>query len=179
MDAPPTRLAAVLQFVNTRGTADEPDVLGGAAPARAWLDAMMRPSVPVDDASLTRLRELREALHLTLQVHNDLCDHRTAAAALAPLCVASNLGLIVGRGSALEVTGTGDGLDGFVNDALAVVAIAAIDGTWLRLKACAEPSCGRAFWDGTRNQAQRFCSTARCANRARQRAFRERRRQLS
>lgn len=172
----PSRLELVERFVNTGAGVDRLDRLAEPDAAREWLDAVLRTGVPVDAGSLHRLRELREALALTLLAHNGLADTGDAEAALLPLCEASSLGLIVGRGARPQVTGVGDGLDGFVNDILAAVAISAIDGSWERLKACAEPDCRSAYWDRTRNRSQRYCSAATCANRARQRAFRMRQR---
>lgn len=172
----PARLGLVEQFVNTHGGRHGIDLLAAASTAREWLDAALRPGVPTDAAARKRLVELREALRLTLLAHNDLADPDAAAAALGPVCEGSSLSLIVGPAAAPQVTGSGSGLDGLVNDMLAAVAIAAVDGSWVRLKACAETDCRTAFWDHTRNGSQRFCSVAGCANRARQRAFRARQR---
>ena len=41
------------------------------------------------------------------------------------------------------------------------------DGTWGRLKACAEDGCRWAFYDASRNQSGRWCSMAVCGNRPR------------
>ncbi len=45
-----------------------------------------------------------------------------------------------------------------------------------RLRACADPRCGRFFLDTSKNRSRRWCSMARCGNRAKVRRHYERRR---
>ncbi|GAA2392648.1 CGNR zinc finger domain-containing protein [Dactylosporangium salmoneum] len=47
-------------------------------------------------------------------------------------------------------------------------------GTFARLKLCANPSCGRAFYDHGRNAAGRWCDMATCGNRAKVAGYRSR-----
>jgi predicted RNA-binding Zn ribbon-like protein len=48
--------------------------------------------------------------------------------------------------------------------------------TWARLKACRDPLCRTAFYDGSRNGSGVWCSMSACGAAAKQRAFVERRR---
>lgn len=176
VDVGVARLDAVRAFVNTHGRAGHPDLLDDPVLARAWLDGALRADVDADPATLARLRDLREALRLTLLAHNGLADPEAAAAALTPICEGSTLALTVGLGAVPEVTGAGEGVEGFVNDVLAAVAIASIDGSWRREKACADPGCRAGFRDATKNGSARFCSSGGCGNRSRQRAYRARHR---
>ena len=59
---------------------------------------------------------------------------------------------------------------------LAAVFEADAAGTWRRLRACANPACGWAFYDRSRNGSSRWCDMAICGNRAKQRALQVRRR---
>lgn len=172
--APRGTLELVLSLVNTHAHGERPDVLDDAALARAWLDGALRADVPVDRRTRQRLRELREALRLTLLAHAGLARAEEAAAALTPVCERSTLTVTIGPAGAPEVTGTGTGTDALVNDVLAAVAVASIDGSWSRMKACADPGCRSAFLDATKNGSTRYCATGGCASRARQRAFRAR-----
>jgi predicted RNA-binding Zn ribbon-like protein len=47
-------------------------------------------------------------------------------------------------------------------------------GSWRRLKLCANPDCGRAFYDSSRNRSARWCSMATSGNRMKGRAYRRR-----
>lgn len=52
----------------------------------------------------------------------------------------------------------------------------AISGEWQRLKQCPDHSCGWVFWDATRSRTRRWCTMRVCGNRAKTRAYTERRR---
>jgi len=41
----------------------------------------------------------------------------------------------------------------------------ALDGTWARLKVCAEDACMWAFYDRSKNRSGNWCSMAVCGNR--------------
>lgn len=172
--SPPGRLAPVLAFVNTHARHGRVDELADQAGAAAWLHAAGHTDIALDEGSLDRLRQLREALRTTLLAHVGLVDAEAAAAALAPVCEGATLEVVIGAGASPQVAGAGRGLDGLVNELLAAVAVAAIDGSWPRAKACVSTDCRSAFWDSTKNRAGRFCSSSGCANRARQRDFRAR-----
>jgi predicted RNA-binding Zn ribbon-like protein len=58
---------------------------------------------------------------------------------------------------------------------LAIVSGAIADGSWERLKACREHSCEWAFYDHTKNRSGAWCTMDVCGNRAKARAYRERR----
>ena len=71
------------------------------------------------------------------------------------------------------------GLDGALARLLAIIDNASCDGTWERLKVCAEQTCRYAFYDHSRNRSGSWCSMAVCGNRAKARSYRERRRTAS
>lgn len=169
----PGALELVQRFVNTRVGDD--DVLVDAERTAWWVAGAGFGEVAVDAGTLAQLRELRAAMLLTLLTHGGEASVEDAARALSPICEQSTLTVVVGAAGP-QVAGAGSGIAGLVNTLLAHMAVAAIDGTWQRLKACAEPTCRSAFWDATRNGSGRYCSSAGCGNRARQRDFRQRRR---
>ena len=113
---------------------------------------------------LAPVRELREALRGVLLSHN---GGDIDADALASL-----------RGS-VSVTFEADGTprlsgDDVVGRVLAIVAVAAADGTWERLKACPAEDCHSAFYDFSRNHSRTWCTMSSCGNRAKARAYRAR-----
>ena len=48
------------------------------------------------------------------------------------------------------------------------------DGTWSRLKLCANPDCDWAFYDRSRNRQGAWCTMEVCGNRLKNRRFRAR-----
>ena len=175
----PGELEHVQAFVNTidlEGGADEltrPDELAG------WLtqrDPAPAGLVATDD-DLEHAIALREALRAVLQAHNggtgfvDGVPMRELNAAAAR----SNVRL------QFDKTGTGtlepeaDGVDGALGRLLAIADRSAAEGTWVRLKACRDETCAWAFYDHTKNRSGAWCDMAVCGNRAKARAYRERR----
>ena len=67
-------------------------------------------------------------------------------------------------------------LDGALGLIGTLAAIAQLDGSWLRLKACPGEDCGWAFYDHSRNQASTWCSMSVCGSRAKARDYRRRQR---
>ena len=59
---------------------------------------------------------------------------------------------------------------------LATVHAASADGTWERLKECANPGCRWVFYDTSRNRSGRWCAMGECGDVMKARAYRERRR---
>ena len=117
---------------------------------------------------------MREGLRAVLFTHNDgerdddaiaRLERAAGAAALrASFPLEGDPGLVPARG----------GVNGALARLLAIVAAASADGSWRRLKACADPTCRWAFYDHSRNRSGRWCSMATCGNQHKARNFRER-----
>jgi predicted RNA-binding Zn ribbon-like protein len=58
---------------------------------------------------------------------------------------------------------------------VAIAYDAMVAGTWSRLKACHADDCQWAFYDHSKNRSGTWCSMRVCGNRAKVRAYRERR----
>jgi predicted RNA-binding Zn ribbon-like protein len=152
----PMPLLRVQAFLNTIDVEDEADVLAEPAAARDWLiDAgMVAPGGEVTDADLEPAREVRDCLR-TLLAKDQGAPERAAEdlAALRRLAAEHSIRLTVGAGGALAIgraraDNVGDGLF----DLLLIIRGAQEDGTWSRLKMCANPDCQWVFYDRSRNQ---------------------------
>lgn len=66
------------------------------------------------------------------------------------------------------------GVIGAIGTILVIMATAAVDGTWVRLKVCSAEDCRWMFYDRSRNRSGTWCQMAECGNRAKVRAFRSR-----
>jgi predicted RNA-binding Zn ribbon-like protein len=175
----PGRLELVREFVNTRDVEEGTDALGSEAELAAWLDARdLAPpgSARLGDADRDRLGEVRETLRSLLLANNagapppplalEKLNHESSEAAI---------GLRFEPAGASLVT-TCDGVDAVIARLLAIVHESMNDGTWSRLKACPADDCLWAFYDHSRNRSGTWCSMEECGNRAKARAYRERRR---
>jgi predicted RNA-binding Zn ribbon-like protein len=175
----PMPLLLVQAFVNTRDLEDQSDRLSDTAGARAWfVDAgMLGPDVPLAPADLELAHAVRESIRGLLET---AVGGPQSDANLAPLRELANTHrprLTVGDGGALELenprhANLGDGLF----DLLLIIRRAQQDGSWSRLKTCANPDCRWAFYDRSRNQQGNWCDMALCGNRLKNRQLRARRR---
>jgi predicted RNA-binding Zn ribbon-like protein len=118
------------------------------------------------DHELERARELREALRLVALANNGRALDSTAVARVN--AAADRLTLRLDDAGGLHVTAGGDGLDEIV----ATVFGAMLDGTWARLKACR--NCHWSFYDYSPNRSATWCSMQLCGNRTKTRAYRRR-----
>ena len=78
-----------------------------------------------------------------------------------------------GRSARLEPVRAG--VDGAIGRLLAIFERSQCDGTRERMKGCPDLECGWAFYDWSKNRSATWCDMAVCGNRAKARAYRERR----
>jgi len=75
----------------------------------------------------------------------------------------------------VEDPGRSDVADGLFR-LLLIMRVAQEDGTWSRLRVCANDECRWAFYDRSRNQQGNWCDMAVCGNRLKNRQLRARKR---
>jgi predicted RNA-binding Zn ribbon-like protein len=148
-----------------------------AAALAAWLRArgLIRAGDVVDGEAFVAARELRAVLRelaLANTVGEAPSEERRAAidAALGTFPLVVRVGAH-GPGVAPAGSGATRGLAAIV----AGVAAAQAAGTWERLKACRQDTCGWLFYDVSRNRSSSWCSMQICGGREKSRAFRRRR----
>jgi predicted RNA-binding Zn ribbon-like protein len=99
---------------------------------------------------------------------------------LAPLRELADRGrarlLVSDQGELSLESSTTDDLRDALSGLALIIYSAQRDGTWKRLKACANPECRWIFYDRSRNQQGTWCEMAVCGNRLKNREFRARRR---
>lgn len=199
----PGRLEVVRSFVNTldleRGV-DEIDTVQGLA---GWIGARFsaefsgvppRPDVPLalTEADRRAAVELREALRYTIAGTGatavvPLGPSAPGVAAPAPAAlerlnrVAARLPVHLRFADAAtpQFVPERAGIDAVLAGLLGVVAVAALDGTWGRLKMCPAEDCRWVFYDHARNRTGVWCQMAECGNRRKVREHRLRRRATS
>jgi predicted RNA-binding Zn ribbon-like protein len=174
-------LLRVQAFLNTVDFEDDTDLLAEPAAARDWLiDAgLLAPGAQVTDADLQLAREVRDGLRCLLGSDDGDISGREAEDldALRRLAAEHSVRLTLSEGGAFglecaRVDNLGDGLF----DMLLIIRGAQADGTWSRLRICANPDCEWVFYDRSRNQQGNWCDMAVCGNRLKNRELRARRR---
>ena len=173
----PDGLSLVIDYVNTRDREAGGDDIGSPRELGKWLHG--HGLLDSREASELGEGELRRALLL----REELREHMFANNAQQQSADWGALDRIVRRGR-LQVRFTDDGeallepaaggFDGALARLLVPVALAARDGNWRRVKACAADTCQWAFYDRSRNRSGRWCEMAVCGNRTKVRTYRAR-----
>ena len=173
----PEPLDLVQDFVNTEIPDFNRDDIGTPRALEEWLAqrGLTAPGDAVDGDVFVAARALRAALRelaLANTLGEPLADGRRAeidsVLEAFPLVVRAGSD---GPGFAPAGTGARRGLATL----LAVVAAARAGGTWERLKACRQETCGWLFYDVSRNRSSSWCSMQVCGSREKSKAYRSRR----
>jgi predicted RNA-binding Zn ribbon-like protein len=170
----PMPLLLVQGFLNTLDLEEGTDLLAAPDQARSWLleAGLLGGGATVDADELEFAREVREAIRSLVEpdTKNELAPLRKLAGGYAARLTVGGDGVV--RLENARTEGLGDGLF----ELLLIVHRAQHDGSWTRLKVCANPECQWAFFDRSRNQQGSWCSMAVCGNRLKNRELRARRR---
>ena len=172
----PAPLRLVQDFVNTEVPDFDQDDIATPAALTGWLAArgLAKASDEVDAALFVDARALRSALR-DLALANTLGTapggrrRKEIDAALH----AFPLVLRLSEGS-LRLVPAADGARGGLAAIVAVVAEARAAGSWERVKACRQETCGWVFYDGSRNHSSSWCSMQVCGGRAKASSYRRR-----
>jgi predicted RNA-binding Zn ribbon-like protein len=176
----PGRLELVRQFINTVDILPGEDQFVDLDALAAWLrkHGLLARRERLGTGDLDRAVAVREGLRDLLEAHAGV--NRPPAASLRALNTLLSGGLLR---VAFEPDGTpalarssGSPLDGALAELLAIIVAAAGDGSWARLKVCADDGCRWAFYDRSKNHSRSWCNMAVCGNRAKAREYRRRQR---
>lgn len=171
------QLDLVSSFLNTRDPESRHDELDTTEEVRHWLvrNRLLPPDAVIDRSDRQQLVEVRQAIHELVASNGRPTMDRRAVAVLNEAARRIRLGVRLHPDDGYRLMAEGVGIDRPIGDLLIRVMSAMADGTWARLKVCANEDCGRAFHDDSRNRSGRWCSMATCGNRMKGRAYRRRR----
>ncbi len=155
----PGSLSLVQSFANTARAGG--DLLSAREEAATWLRAagLLPADSGVTGSEHAALLRLRDSLREVLAAHADGRQDADAAARLTKALADGRLVLTVDPASTVNLASAARAS---YPNIVAVVAVAiaesAAAGTWLRLKTCAVPGCGQAFYDGSASSAADRCA---------------------
>jgi predicted RNA-binding Zn ribbon-like protein len=176
--AAPGSLELVQRFLNLHEHGPEGEEL---PPTTEMVETFLRdrglldPGTAFDQTDLDDALELRRALHAA--VRRTAGEEMPAADAEAIDRAADRAGLRPRLGDDRpELAPARGGVPGALGRIVGLAFLAQLDGSWDELKECAGQDCTAVFYDRSKNHSGRWCSMATCGNRAKVRAWRERRR---
>jgi predicted RNA-binding Zn ribbon-like protein len=181
-DRPPAPgdLWLVQAFVNSRWDLERDlvDQFGNSEGLATWLVErdLITAGTPVSEAGLRRALDARDGLQALLFANNGAELDLEAVERLEGAVRGSGVFVQLHADSPPDFVPTRRDLDGALALIGTIAAIAQLDGSWIRLKACRGEDCGWAFYDHSRNQAGSWCSMSVCGSRAKARDYRHRKR---
>ena len=173
-DPAPGSLQLVQDFINTRELLPDREEFSDLAALRRWLreHRLIGQRDRLAEGDVQRAIAVREALRGVLSSDRPAArDVRTLNAATA----AAQLRVDFDATAKPTLQPAGSGLDRALGRLFSIIECASYEGRWSRMKICAADDCEWAFYDHTKNRSGAWCSMAVCGNRAKSRAFRERR----
>lgn len=175
----PGRLETVRQFINTVDIEAGTDEIESVAGLRRWLTGahLLRPAARVGRDDVAAARDLREALRVAAAANHD--GGPLPADVLATLNQAAEharLAVSITADRRWHLRSRAGGVTGALGTIVVLLTDAMTDGSWSRLKVCMNDTCRWAFFDASRAGTGRWCSMRVCGNRAKQEAWRARRR---
>ena len=175
----PGPLARIQALVNTIELPAGTDRLAHPDDAIPWLVAngLLAAGASPTEAELDLVRKVREALRALLIRHSGgpapQADHLAVLKALTDTSTAK---VDLAPDGQVELSAAGENVGERLLELLLVMRDAQRDGTWARLKACANDECTWAFYDRSRNHGGTWCDMSSCGNMLKNREFRARRR---
>ena len=182
-DAVPAELALVYDFANTldertfhpHRPGDRRDLIDTPAALRAWLEARGFSPGAIGPADVERAHALRAAIRAAVAGSLDPKARPGARATFREVAGRFPLEVGLDDDGRPELRPTGSGVDAALGAILAQAVRAAAGDGWARLKTCSADDCRWVFYDASRPRTGRWCSMTSCGNRAKTRAYRERR----
>ena len=173
----PEPLGLVQRFVNTRNLMRSYDLLESPEQTRKWLEESgYGPVGSIGETELARLRELREGLRDILLSHNLGTSPKIKETSSRLTDLVGNTAPGIGFDSLGRplLSSPSTGTERVVEDLLIAAVGAGYEGTWQRLKACANEECRWIFYDASKNRSGSWCVMEICGSRAKMRSYRER-----
>lgn len=172
----PAPLDLVQDFVNTEIPDWNRDDVATPGALHAWFlgRGLAAERDVVDGDLFVAARALRSALR-ELALANTLGRSPSRRRRAEIEAALARFPLVLRVGAEGPVVGpAGSGIARGLATVVAVVAAARHDGSWERLKACRQDTCGWLFYDGSRNRSSSWCSMRICGGREKSRAYRRR-----
>jgi predicted RNA-binding Zn ribbon-like protein len=175
--AAPDELDHIRQFVNTLDLESLEDKLAEPDAAAAWLTGrgLLGEGESLTPADVRQAHSMREALRKLLLAHNGAPLDSAAVDTVNNAAKSAELVVQFDEHGEAALVPVRPGIDGALGRLIAIAYRAMSEGTWERLKACPEDRCEWAFYDWSKNRSATWCDMATCGNRAKARAYRERR----
>jgi predicted RNA-binding Zn ribbon-like protein len=130
----------------------------------------------IDEKAHRKTLEFREAVR-ALALANGATELDPAAiTTLNRLGAEASLSVLLRSDGHADLHAVGEGLHQTFGHLFSIMYTAMVDGSFLRLKACANDTCQWLFYDQSKNRSKKWCEMQICGNVINARAYRQRHR---
>jgi predicted RNA-binding Zn ribbon-like protein len=170
-------LALVQDYVNTTKLLYGQERLAGPELLRRWLTdhRLLEYGDAVTAHDLPAAIDLRESLRALMLANTTGSPGAGAIAVFNRTLERADLRIHLSADAKPAIEPCASGLPKGLGVIAATALLAMIDGSWPRLKACANPDCQWSFYDRSPSGSGTWCEMAVCGSRAKMRAYRRRR----
>ena len=178
-EAPPHDLELLRSFVNTSDPETQTDQLDTPERLRQWLveRSLLAVDATVDDQDHRKTLQLREAVRALALANGAKELDPAAITTLNRLGAEASLSVLVRSDGHADLHAVGEGLHQTFGYLFSIMYTAMVDGSFLRLKGCANDTCQWLFYDQSKNRSKKWCEMQTCGNAINARAYRRRHRQ--
>jgi predicted RNA-binding Zn ribbon-like protein len=177
----PGDLEMLRSFVNTSDPDTHTDQLDTPERLHDWLveRSLLAVDATIDDEAHRQTLDFREAVR-ALALANGATELDPAAiTTLNRLGAEASLAVLMRSDGHAELHAVGEGLHQTFGHLFSIMYTAMVDGSFLRLKGCANDTCQWLFYDQSKNRSKKWCEMQTCGNAINARAYRQRHRHES
>jgi predicted RNA-binding Zn ribbon-like protein len=166
----------VRDFLNTVSMRRGTDDLSDPGSYRRWLTGTGREAPAISRRGLRRALAIRDGLRAVVDTHS-----KPVGLSMMPVRARAGIEQLPLRldlsddGSIALAPATPEFEDTVLAELLCVVAEAAVNGTWQRVKLCQNPTCRWAFYDASPARSAVWCTMRVCGAQQKAAAYRRRR----
>jgi predicted RNA-binding Zn ribbon-like protein len=163
--------------MNTVDVLTHKDILTTPEATVTWLTArgLLEAGGHITNEEFQRALALRTALRALARSHAGATINADVIATLNQIAARAVLLIQFAADDVVSLLPAAHGVDEALARLLAIVALAARDGSWQRLKACANKECQWVFYDASKNHSGAWCTMKMCGGQSKARAYRARR----
>lgn len=179
MSEPTARdLETLRSFVNTAEPDAHTDEVDTPDRLYDWLveRSLLAVDATIDEKAHREALEFREAIRALALANGARELDPSAIVTLNRIAAGAELSVVLDSDGRAELHGVGRGLDQTLGQLLSILYTAMVDGSFLRLKGCADDTCKWLFYDRSKNRSKKWCEMEACGNVNNARAYRQRNR---
>lgn len=174
----PGDLELLRSFVNTTDPDEGTDEIDTPERLSEWLTdrSLLDEATRADEEAHGRALEFREAIRALGMANGGADLDPGVVATLNRLADSVSLSVRLKPDGDTELRAGGHGVDHSLGRLFSIMYTANVDGTFPRLKGCANDTCRWLFYDRSKNRSKKWCDMQTCGNVINARAYRHRHR---